>query len=96
MRPPPPHLHCADPARSFWGALASQAQRTQRLDAWFVDRDGARIGHALWAAFGNASEPGARLGWAAVDPAALRTDADVAQAVVDERAWIAVVGACLS
>lgn len=77
---------------SYWGALASQATRTRNLNAWFVDRDGSRLGHALWTTFGNTSAPGPQLGWTSVDPNTVGTDAHVAQAVLDEQAWIVVVG----
>ncbi|KZP09237.1 hypothetical protein FIBSPDRAFT_839573 [Athelia psychrophila] len=75
----------------YWGALASQAARTRNLNAWFVDRDDSRLGHALWSTFGNTSASGAQLGWTSIDPATAGTDADVAQAVLDEEAWIVVV-----
>jgi hypothetical protein len=65
---------------------------TRNLDAWFIDRDGSRIGHALWDVFGNFSAPGAHLGWTNVDPVDIGTNDDVAQAIVAEKAWIAVVG----
>jgi hypothetical protein len=65
---------------------------TRNLDAWFIDRDGSRIGHALWNVFGNVSAPGPQLGWSYIDPVDIGTNDDIAQAVVAERAWIAVVG----
>jgi len=65
---------------------------TRNLDAWFIDRDGSRIGHALWHVFGNFSAPGPHLGWTYINPADIGTNDDVAQAIVAEKAWIAVVG----
>jgi hypothetical protein len=65
---------------------------TGNLDAWFIDRDGSRIGHALWDVFGNFSAPGPHLGWTYIDPVDVGTNDDVAQAIVAEKAWIAVVG----
>jgi hypothetical protein len=65
---------------------------TRNLDAWFIDRDGSRIGHALWDAFGNTSASRTQLGWNYIDPADIGTNDDVAQAIVAEKAWIAVVG----
>jgi hypothetical protein len=65
---------------------------TGNLEAWFIDRDGSRIGNGVWGVFGNSSAPGPHLGWSNVDPANIGTDDDVAQAIVAEKAWIAVVG----
>ena len=65
---------------------------TGNLNAWFIDRDGSRIGHALWNVFGNVSAPGQHLGWSNINPADIGTNDDLAQAVVAEKAWIAVVG----
>ena len=65
---------------------------TRNLDAWFIDRDGSRIGHALWESFGNVSTTRPQLGWRYVDPADFGTNDDVAQAIIAEKAWIAVVG----
>ncbi|KAF7981526.1 hypothetical protein HWV62_33103 [Athelia sp. TMB] len=76
---------------AYWGALSSQATRTQNLNAWFIDRDGSRLGRALWTAFGNTSTPGPQLGWTQVDPSSIGTDEAVSQAILDEQAWIAVV-----
>lgn len=79
---------------SYWGALSNSAALTENLDAWFIDRDGSRIGNSLWKVFGNKTEPAMHLGWKNVDPDVIGTDEDVMQAIVDEQAWIAVVGEC--
>lgn len=76
---------------AYWGALASQATRTRNLTALFIDRDGSRLGHAMWSAFANASAPGPQLGWAHADPDAYPTAAAVEAAVLGEEAWVAVV-----
>jgi hypothetical protein len=62
------------------------------LDAWFIDRDNSRVGHSLWDVFGNASAPERRLGWRNIDPADIGTNDDVAGAIIDQKAWIAIVG----
>ena len=82
----------------YWGALANSTHLTGNLDAWFIDRDRSDIGHALWAVFGNTTAvpgPQLQLGWRYIDPGVdfqVATNEEVAQAVVGERAWIAVVG----
>ena len=82
----------------YWGALANSTHLTGNLDAWFIDRDRSDIGHALWAVFGNATAapgPQLQLGWRYIDPSVdfqVATNEGVAQAIVGERAWIAVVG----
>ena len=76
----------------YWGALSKSAALTEKLDAWFIDRDNSSIGNSLWAVFGNKSTSAMHLGWKNVDPAVIGTDADVKQAIVHEQAWIAVVG----
>lgn len=65
---------------------------TGNLEAWFIDHDKAQIGHALWQAFGNTTGDGKQLGWTKVNPADVGTDEDIANAIVNERAWVAVVG----
>lgn len=77
----------------YWGALSNSAVLTENLEAWFIDRDGSLIGDSLWAVFGNKSTSAMHLGWKKVDPAVIGTDEDVKQAIVHEKAWIAVVGA---
>lgn len=75
----------------YWGALFDSAQLTDNFDAWFVNRDGARIGNTLWQTFSNTTAPGQHLGWQLVDPAAAGNDDDIVNAVIGERAWVVVV-----
>lgn len=75
----------------FWGALSESPQLTTNLEAWFINRDAARIGNTLWQSFGNTSTPGLHLSWSLVDPVAAGTDEDIANAVIQNQAWIAVV-----
>ncbi|KIP12864.1 hypothetical protein PHLGIDRAFT_97603 [Phlebiopsis gigantea 11061_1 CR5-6] len=75
----------------FWGALASSPQLVGNLQAWYINRDGARIGNTLWDTFSNTSAPGAHLSWALVDPVAAGTNEDIINAVLQNQAWVAVV-----
>ncbi|TCD67708.1 hypothetical protein EIP91_012004 [Steccherinum ochraceum] len=74
---------------AFWGALSNSSELTSNLEAWFIDRDDSRIGHALWAGIQNSS--GMALGWRVVDPDVAGSDADIIQAVVTDQAWVALV-----
>lgn len=65
---------------------------TRNLDAWFIDRDDSLIGNVLWKSFGNTSYPAQQLGWTKMDPFAVGSNEEVVQAVIEEKAWIAVVG----
>ncbi|KAI0347315.1 hypothetical protein BDW22DRAFT_1322516 [Trametopsis cervina] len=75
----------------FWGALSTSGTRTSSLDAWFVNRDGARVGNNLWESFSNTSTPGQHLGWALLSAADAGTDEQIMDAIIQQRAWIAVV-----
>ncbi|EKM59708.1 uncharacterized protein PHACADRAFT_181681 [Phanerochaete carnosa HHB-10118-sp] len=75
----------------FWGALSGSPQLTTNLEAWFINRDGARIGNTLWESFGNTSTPGQHLSWSLIDPVAAGDDEDIANAIIENEAWIAVV-----
>lgn len=77
---------------SFWGALSNSPKYTPNLEAWFINRDGGRIGNTLWDSFNNKSAPATlRLGWVRVDPAAAGTDGQIMDAIVQQQAWVAVV-----
>ena len=76
----------------FWGASANAPKLTENLEAWFINRDAARIGNSLWNVFANTTAPGQYLGWIAVDPVAAGTNMDIANAIVQNQAWVAVVG----
>ncbi|KAI0752228.1 hypothetical protein BC629DRAFT_1555353 [Irpex lacteus] len=76
----------------FWGALSNSPKYTPNLEAWFINRDGGRIGNTLWDSFNNKSAPATlRLGWVRVDPAAAGTDGQIMDAIVQQQAWVAVV-----
>ena len=79
----------------FWGALSNSPKYTPNLTAWFINRDGARIGNTIWESFSNKSAPGLHLGWVLVKPAAAGTDQQIMDAIVQERAWVAVVSKLL-
>lgn len=83
----------ANNANSYWGSLASSAERTGNLSVWVVDRDQARIGIGLTNAVQAArtSGPGS-LGWQVVAEADAGDDNAVMQAVLNEDVWMAVVG----
>ena len=76
---------------SFWGALAGSPQLVGNLQAWYINRDGARIGNTLWDTFSNTSTPGARLSWTLIDPVAAGTNEDIINAILGNQAWVAVV-----
>lgn len=78
---------------SFWGALSGSPQLTGNLQAWFINRDAARIGNTLWDTFGNVSAPGQQLSWALIDPIAAGSNEDIINAILENQAWIAVVSA---
>lgn len=67
---------------------------TPNLTAWLVDRDHSAIGQAVSAVFASSTQQSVNpaLGWVNVDPATVVHNADVADAVLDERAWVGVVG----
>ncbi|KAI0092825.1 hypothetical protein BDY19DRAFT_990504 [Irpex rosettiformis] len=75
----------------FWGALSSSPKYTPSLTAWFINRDGARIGNTIWESFSNKSAPGLHLGWVLVKPAAAGTNEQIMNAIVQQQAWVAVV-----
>lgn len=68
------------------------------MRAWVIDRDGGPIGHTVTTAILGSLDTGSKqvLGWQQIDAAAAGSDDDVANAVVDERTWIAVVGMLFS
>lgn len=79
----------------FWGALSDSAKLTPNYNAWFVNRDAARIGNTLAQSFLNSTAPGQQLGWIDVDPQTAGSDQDIIKAVIENGPWIVVVGACL-
>ncbi|OCH87106.1 hypothetical protein OBBRIDRAFT_796525 [Obba rivulosa] len=75
----------------YWAALSSSAQRTTNLEAWYIDRDGSRVGQGLWQAFVNNTLPGPRLGWSMIRASDAGSDDQIAQMILNEQAWVAVV-----
>ncbi|KAI1787220.1 hypothetical protein LXA43DRAFT_719015 [Ganoderma leucocontextum] len=75
----------------YWGALANSAKLTGNLEAWFIDRDGARIGQGLTSAVGKYAPPGPRLNWKFMEPDVVGDDDSVADMVLREQVWVAVV-----
>lgn len=67
---------------------------TPNLTAYLIDRDRSAIGQAVSAVFASSTQQSATpaLGWVNVDPDVMPKNADVVESVLDERAWIAVVG----
>jgi hypothetical protein len=66
---------------------------TSGLRAWVINRDGGVIGNTLASAIMNTTTSGAKnvLGWRQLDGDLFPTDEDVANGILDERAWLAVV-----
>ncbi|KAI0707430.1 hypothetical protein C8T65DRAFT_650942 [Cerioporus squamosus] len=75
----------------YWGALSDSAKLTGNLEAWFIDRDGSRVGQGLVAAVRKFSPPGPQLAWKFMDPDDVGDDNDVQRMVLEERVWVAVV-----
>ena len=89
MHAPSPSAHAF--RHSYWGALSNSAKLTGNLEAWFIDRDDARVGHALTQAVRDYSAPGPQLSWKFLSPLDVGDDENVQRMVLEERTWIAVV-----
>lgn len=77
---------------SFWGSLWKAPELTGNLRGLVINRDGGIIGTTLSGAIINSTTSGNQhLGWELVDPSVFVTDEDVANAIVEEDAWVAVV-----
>nr|VWO94476.1 Chitin synthase (EC [Ganoderma boninense] len=76
----------------YWGALTNSAKLTGNLEAWFIDRDGARVGQGLTSAVSKYAPPGPRLNWRFMKPDLVGDDDNVMSMVLQEQVWIAVVG----
>ncbi|KAH8119235.1 hypothetical protein DFH11DRAFT_1563712 [Phellopilus nigrolimitatus] len=75
----------------FWGSLWKTDSYTHNLNGWIVDFDGGPIGQTVTQAFLNATGRPEQMSWKAVDASQFANGVDdVAQAVVDEKAWVAV------
>ncbi|KAI0641589.1 hypothetical protein C8Q79DRAFT_918920 [Trametes meyenii] len=75
----------------YWGALSSSAKRTGNLGAWFIDRDGSRVGRGLAQAVQKYSAPGPRLSWQFFDANDVGDDDDIIDMVLKDRVWVAIV-----
>ncbi|KIM31251.1 hypothetical protein M408DRAFT_327517 [Serendipita vermifera MAFF 305830] len=76
----------------YWGSLWKGPELTGNIHALVINRDDGIIGSTVAGALINSTTSGSQhLGWEEVDPSTFATDEDVAEAIVDEAAWIAVV-----
>lgn len=78
----------------YWGALSNSAQLTGNLEAWFIDRDGARVGQSLTKAVQSYSPLGPQLNWKFKSLSDVGDDDAVQKSVLEERVWVAVIGEC--
>ncbi|GAB1528084.1 hypothetical protein RhiTH_011275 [Rhizoctonia solani] len=74
----------------YWGSLARSATHAPSLTTWVIDRDGGEIGQSVVQGLLETTRSGSKshLGWRQLDPNEV---SDVAEAVIDEKAWGAVV-----
>ncbi|CEL62334.1 Nitrosoguanidine resistance protein SNG1 OS=Saccharomyces cerevisiae (strain ATCC 204508 / S288c) GN=SNG1 PE=1 SV=1 [Rhizoctonia solani AG-1 IB] len=74
----------------YWGSLARSATHAPSLTAWVIDRDGGEIGQSVVQGLLQTTRSGSKqhLGWRQLSASEV---SDVAGAVVDEKAWGAVV-----
>ncbi|KAI0368207.1 hypothetical protein BV20DRAFT_948570 [Pilatotrama ljubarskyi] len=75
----------------YWGALANSAELTGNLEAWFIDRDGSRVGRGLTQAVQKYSAPGPQLNWKFFSGVNAGDDSDIIDMVLNDQAWVAVV-----
>ncbi|KAF9506164.1 hypothetical protein BS47DRAFT_1305609, partial [Hydnum rufescens UP504] len=77
----------------YFGSLAHQRSYSDRLPVWFVDLDGGDIGNAMRTAVqaNINTKTQAKLGWIIKDASKFGSEADIANDVVEERAWAALV-----
>ncbi|KAI0739998.1 hypothetical protein C8Q80DRAFT_208199 [Daedaleopsis nitida] len=75
----------------YWGALSNSANLTGNLEAWFIDRDGARVGQGLVQAVLNYSAPGPQLDWKIKASRDVGNDDNVQRMILEDRVWVAVV-----
>lgn len=88
-------LHFALLCFRYWGSLWKAPALTHQLRAWVIDREGGALGQAVSQAIMATTTSGSKaiLGWQQIDATQFTNDEDIINAVVDERTWIAVVGA---
>ncbi|KAI0357269.1 hypothetical protein OH77DRAFT_1399501 [Trametes cingulata] len=75
----------------YWGALANSAKMTGNLEAWFIDRDGSRVGRGLTQAVQKYSAPGPQLNWKFFSGSDVGDDSDIIDMVLQDQVWVAVV-----
>ncbi|KAH9938891.1 uncharacterized protein BXZ73DRAFT_44386 [Epithele typhae] len=75
----------------YWGALSNSSKLVGNLEAWFIDRDGDRIGQGMSDAVSSFASPGPKLNWKFKTPDEVGTDLDVVNAVLDEKVWVVIV-----
>lgn len=82
----------SDSGSSYFGSLSSSAHLTGNLDVWVINRDQARIGNSFVNTVKLTATSGlGALGWKIVAPDAIGSDEDVAQAIINEEAWGAII-----
>lgn len=78
----------------YWGAYAKTPERTTNLHGWFIDMDHSALGAAVL----NATEQNIaldtkyKLSWDIIDASTFKSYDEIPAAIVDEQAWIAIVG----
>ncbi|KAI0820843.1 hypothetical protein BC628DRAFT_1422520 [Trametes gibbosa] len=75
----------------YWGALANSAKLTGNLEAWFIDRDGGRVGRGLAQAAQQYTAPGPQLTWQFMDGGDVGNDEAIINLVLQEQLWVAIV-----
>jgi hypothetical protein len=77
----------------YWGSLWKAPVLTKNLRGWVINRDNDVIGNFMAEAIMNTTTSGSKqvLGWQLMDPSQFSTDDDVANGILDERSWMAVV-----
>ncbi|ELU36544.1 response to drug-related protein [Rhizoctonia solani AG-1 IA] len=84
------HTGTHEQLKSTRGSLARSATHAPSLTTWVIDRDGGEIGQSVVQGLLETTRSGSKshLGWRQLDPNEV---SDVAEAVIDEKAWGAVV-----
>ncbi|THG94903.1 hypothetical protein EW145_g8054 [Phellinidium pouzarii] len=76
----------------YWGSLSAAAKLTGNLEAWVINRDPGRIGLSFENAILAAPSTGSgALWWRLVNASLAGDDDTIAQAIIGEQAWVAVV-----
>ena len=80
------------PISSYWGALSNSTELTGNLEAWFIDFDGDRVGQGMTNAVKSFVPTGPSLSWQFMDSSVFASDDDIADAILQDQAWVAIVG----